>query len=73
MPVKIYSDEISNLLYAMENLCPYRQIISERSRLFHHNFDYCKFNNSTKKYMSNEILKLLHGMKNLHSDENEVL
>ena len=25
------------------------------------------------KNMSNEILKLLHGMKNLHSDENEVL
>ena len=43
--------------------------ISKRSTLLHHNFAYCKFNNSTNKYMTNEISKLLNAMKNLHSDE----
>ena len=28
VPVKIYANEISNLLYAIENLCPYRHNIS---------------------------------------------
>ena len=31
--------------------------------------DYCKLNNSTNKYMTSEISKLLRTMKNLHSDE----
>ena len=45
------------------------KIISKRRTLLHHNSDSCKFNNYTNKYMTNEISKLLHAMKNLHSDE----
>ena len=53
----------------MNNLFPYRHMISKRSRLLHYNFGYCKFNNSINKYMTNKISKLLHAMKNLHLDE----
>ena len=47
----------------MKNICQYRHIISKGSRLLHYNFGYCKFNNSTNKYMTNEILECNESMQ----------